>query len=116
MGDAYKTALKRNPTGAAGLLSEYKSAKKTLDEERATLFGLTQQQAEARLSVKRLKDEYAAFKEEAGETVEANEKMSVSLTKVLGVIGGVTALKTLPQNLSMYEDNSSSLKLLFQPC
>lgn len=74
LGDAYKTALKRNPTGAAGLLSEYQSAKKTLDEEKATLFGLTQQQAEARLSVKRLKDEYAAFKEEAGETVEANER------------------------------------------
>lgn len=99
LGDAYKTALKRNPTGAAGLLSEYQSAKKTLDEERATLFGLTQQQAEARLSVKRLKDEYAAFKEEAGETVEANEKMSVSLTKVLGVIGGVTALKTFATEL-----------------
>ena len=113
LGDAYKTALKRNPTGAAGLLSEYKSAKNTLDEERATLFGLTQQQAEARLSVKRLKDEYAAFKEEAGETVEANEKMSVSLTKVLGVIGGVTALKNFATELVNVRGQFQQLEIAF---
>lgn len=113
LGDAYKTALKRNPTGAAGLLSEYQSAKKTLDEERATLFGLTQQQAEARLSVKRLKDEYAAFKEEADETVEANEKMSVSLTKVLGVIGGVTALKNFVKELVNVRGQFQQLEISF---
>lgn len=113
LGDAYKTALKRNPTGAAGLLSEYKSAKNTLDEERATLFGLTQQQAESRLSVKRLKDEYAAFKEEAGETVEANEKMSVSLTKVLGVIGGVTALKNFATELVNVRGQFQQLEIAF---
>lgn len=113
LGDAYKTALKRNPTGAAGLLSEYQSAKKTLDEERATLFGLTQQQAEARLSVKRLKDEYAAFKEEAGETVEANEKMAVSLTKVLGVIGGVTALKNFVTELVNVRGQFQQLEISF---
>lgn len=113
LGDAYKTALKRNPTGAAGLLSEYQSAKKTLDEEKATLFGLTQQQAEARLSVKRLKDEYAAFKEEAGETVEANEKMSVSLTKVLGVIGGATALKNFATELVNVRGQFQQLEIAF---
>lgn len=113
LGDAYKTALKRNPTGAAGLLSEYQSAKKTLDEEKTTLFGLTQQQAEARLSVKRLKDEYAAFKEEAGETVEANEKMSVSLTKVLGVIGGVTALKNFATELVNVRGQFQQLEIAF---
>lgn len=113
LGDAYKTALKRNPTGAAGLLSEYQSAKKTLDEEKATLFGLTQQQAEARLSVKRLKDEYAAFKEEAGETVEANEKMSVSLIKVLGVIGGVTSLKNFATELVNVRGQFQQLEIAF---
>lgn len=113
LGNAYKTALKRNPTGAAGLLSEYQSAKKTLDEEKATLFGLTQQQAEARLSVKRLKDEYSAFKEEAGETVEANEKMSVSLTKVLGVIGGVTALKNFATELVNVRGQFQQLEIAF---
>lgn len=113
LGDSYKTALKRNPTGAASLLSEYQSAKKTLDEEKATLFGLTQQQAEARLSVKKLKDEYAAFKEEAGETVEANDKMSVSLTKVLGVIGGVTALKNFVTELVNVRGQFQQLEIAF---
>nr|DAJ21191.1 MAG TPA: tail tape measure protein [Siphoviridae sp. ctIyp7] len=113
LGDAYKIALKRSPTEAAGLLSEYQSAKKVLDEEKATLFGLTQQQAEARLSVKRLKDEYAAFKEEAGETVEANKEMSVSLSKVLGLIGGVTALKNFVTELVNVRGQFQQLEIAF---
>lgn len=99
LAEAYKVSLKRNPFGATEQLSEYKAAKKALEEEKAALFGLTQQQAEARLSVKKLKDEYSAFREEAGETAQANEKMSLSLTKVLGIIGGVTALKGFASEL-----------------
>lgn len=113
LGVAYKTALKRNPSAASGLFAEYNSAKRVLDEEKATLFGLTQQQAEARLSVKRLKDEYTAFKEEAGESVEANEKMSVSLTKVLGVIGGVTALKSFVSELINVRGEFQQLEIAF---
>ena len=113
LGEAYKTALKRNPTGAAGLLSEYQSAKKALDEEKSVLFGLTQQQAEARLSVKRLKDEYSAFKEEAGETTDANEGMSLSLTKVLGIIGGVTALKGFVSELINVRGQFQQLEIAF---
>lgn len=111
--EAYKIALKRNPTGATGLLSEYQSAKKALDEEKSALFGLTQQQAEARLSVKRLKDEYSAFKEEAGETTDANEGMSLSLTKVLGVIGGVTALKGFVSELINVRGQFQQLEIAF---
>lgn len=113
LGEAYKIALKRNPTGAAGLLSEYQSAKKALDEEKSALFGLTQQQAEARLSVKRLKDEYSAFKEEAGETTDANEGMSLSLTKVLGIIGGVTALKGFVSELINVRGQFQQLEIAF---
>lgn len=113
LGEAYKTALKRNPTGAAGLLSEYQSAKKALDEEKSVLFGLTQQQAEARLSVKRLKDEYSAFKEEASETTDANEGMSLSLTKVLGIIGGVTALKGFVSELINVRGQFQQLEIAF---
>lgn len=99
LGEAYRSALKNNPISASFKLSEYNSAKKALDEEKAALFVLTQQQAEARLSVKKLRDEYSLYKKEAGETIEANEKMSVSLRKVLGVIGGVTALKRLSSEI-----------------
>ena len=93
--DAYRAALKNNPIGASGRLSEYNAARKALDEEKAALFGLTQQQAEARLSVKKLRDEYSLYKKEAGDTVEINNGLSVSWGKMLGVIGGVTALKQL---------------------
>ena len=95
LGDAYRAALKNNPIGASGKLSEYNAARKALDEEKAALFGLTQQQAEARLSVKKLRDEYSLYKKEAGDTVEINNGLSVSWGKMLGVIGGVTALKQL---------------------
>lgn len=95
LGEAYRTALKRNSMSASGKLADYTSAKKALDEEKAALFGLTQEQANARLSVKKLRDEYSLYNKEAGNTVQANEKMSLSLGKVLRVIGGVAALKKL---------------------
>lgn len=99
LGEAYRTALKNNPISASGKLAEYNAARKVLDEEKATLFGLTQQQAEARLSVKRLRDEYSLYKQEAGETIEANNGLSVSWQKMLGVIGGATALKALASQI-----------------
>lgn len=113
LGDAYRIALKRNPIGASSLLSEYQAAKKALYEEKATLFDLTQQQAEARLSVKRLRDEYSAFKEEAGEATKANEGMSLSLTKVLSIIGGVTALKGFISELINVRGQFQQLEIAF---
>lgn len=95
LGDAYRTALKNNPIGASGKLAEYNAARKALDEEKAALFGLTQQQAEARLSVKKLRDEYSLYKKEAGDTVEINNGLSLSWGRMLGIIGGATALKSL---------------------
>lgn len=99
LGDAYRTALKNNPIGASGKLAEYNAARKALDEEKAALFGLTQQQAEARLSVKKLRDEYSLYKKEAGDTVEINNGLSMSWGKMLGVIGGATALKSLASQI-----------------
>lgn len=96
-----------------GMSEQIKAQTTKLREQKDVLFGLTQQQAEARLSAKRLKDEYAAFKEEAGETVEANEKMSVSLTKVLGVIGGVTALKNFVTELVNVRGQFQQLEIAF---
>lgn len=97
----------------SGMSEQIKAQTDKLREQKDILFGLTQQQAEARLSVKRLKDEYAAFKEEAGETVEANEKMSVSLTKVLGVIGGVTTLKNFATELVNVRGQFQQLEIAF---
>ena len=95
LGDAYRIALKRNPLSASGKLDEYNAARKALDEEKAALFGLTQQQAEARLSVKKLRDEYALYKDDAKEVVETNNGIAISWKKALAVIGGAGVLKAL---------------------
>lgn len=78
-----------------GMSEQIKAQTAKLREQKDVLFGLTQQQAEARLSVKRLRDEYTLYKQEAGKTVGTNEGLSVSWKKMLGVIGGATALKSL---------------------
>nr|DAQ19063.1 MAG TPA: tail tape measure protein [Caudoviricetes sp.] len=95
LGEAYRTALKRNPLSASSKLADYTSAKKALDEDKAALFELTQQQANARLSVKKLRDEYALYNNDGKNVVATNEGIAVSWKKALGVIGGIAALKQL---------------------
>ena len=95
LGEAYRSALKNNPFSANGKLSEYSSAKKTLDEEKAALFGLTQEQANARLSVKKLRDEYALYQNDGKQVVETNNGIAISWKKTLGIIGGAATLKAL---------------------
>ena len=95
LGEAYQKALKSDSSNAPSIKADYDAAKKALQEEKATLFGLTQEKAKASLETKKLKEEYAAFKEEAGEAVKANEGFTMSLGKIAGLVGGVTALKQL---------------------
>lgn len=95
LGEAYRTALKSNPLSANSKFAEYKSAKRSLEEEKAALFGLTQEQANARLSVKKLRDEYTLYKNDGEQVVETNQNIGLSLSKALGVIGGAAALKKL---------------------
>lgn len=95
LGEAYRTALKRNPLSANSKLADYTSAKKALDEDKAALFQLTQQQAEARLSVKKLRDEYALYNNSGKQVTETNNGIAISWKKALAVIGGATALKQL---------------------
>lgn len=95
LGEAYRIALKRNPLSAGSKLEEYNAARKALDEEKAVLFDLTQQQAEARLSVKRLRDEYSLYNDDAKEVVESNNGIAISWKKALAIIGGAGVLKAL---------------------
>lgn len=99
LGEAYRIALKRNPLSAGSKLEEYNAARKALDEEKAALFDLTQQQAEARLSVKRLRDEYALYNDDAKEVVESNNGIAISWKKALAIIGGAGALKALASEI-----------------
>ena len=109
LGDAYRIALKRNPLSANSKLEEYNAARKALDEEKAALFGLTQQQAEARLSVKKLRDEYALYKDDAKEVVETNNGIAISWKKALAVIGGTGVLIVVGVAIETCKQLESSL-------
>lgn len=95
LGEAYQKALKSGSSNAPSIKADYDAAKEALQEEKAALFGLTQEKAKASLETKKLKDEYAALREEAGEATKANEGFTMSLGKIAGLVGGVTALKQL---------------------
>ncbi len=83
-------------TNSDQVLSELTAAKKALDEEKATLFGLQQEQAKSRLSVKKLKDEYALYKKTAGDVVVSNKEMFNAIQSIPGPVGQVaTSIKTL---------------------
>lgn len=99
LGEAYRIALKKNPLSANEKLEEYNAVRRVLDEEKAALFGLTQQQSEARLSVKKLRDEYALYNNDAKNVVESNNGIAISWKKALAVIGGVTTLKVFGSEL-----------------
>lgn len=100
LGEVYRTALKNNPMSASVKLADYTSAKKALDEDRAALFELSQQQAEARLSVKKLRDEYSLYKDDAKGVAETNNGITISWRKALAVIGGVGVLKSLVSDIT----------------
>lgn len=110
--DKYRETIKSGGD-TTGMSEQIKAQTAKLREQKDALFGLTQQQAEARLSVKKLRDEYSAFKEEAGETAEVNERMTLSLTKVLGVIGGAAALKGFVSNLINVRGQFQQLEIAF---
>lgn len=98
LGDAYR-ALPKNTVRRQEALKEYNSAKMALDEEKAALFQLQQQQASARLSVKELKDEYALYKNEAGEAANITDVLGKSFKKTLATLGIGYSLKSLVSNI-----------------
>ena len=75
--------------------AKIKSTSEKLREQKSVLFNLTQEQANARLSVKKLRDEYELYNNDGKEVVATNEGIAISWKKALAVIGGVSALKAL---------------------
>lgn len=98
LGAVYRSALKSNPFSAGEKLVEYNAARKSLDEERAALFSLTQQQATARLSIKRLRDEYALYRQDGAETVDVTKQIKESMVDFgKKVLGGVAIKEFLSE-------------------
>ena len=117
LGEAYRKAMANSSSkGVLDAKTELDAARRVLEEEKAALFGLTQEQAKARLKVKDLKNAYAEFKDEAGETAKANEGFQLSLGKVAGIIGGITALKQLASQVvavrAQFQDMETQIETL----
>ena len=91
-------------------------AKDALAERKYSLFSLTQEQAKARLSVTKLRDEYALLRKEGGGTADMMNQLT-SKVKQMGtaVLGGM-GLKELAGRIisvrSEFESMETSLKVL----
>lgn len=116
LGDAYKESLKTSPMTSDAKLSEWKAAKRALEEEKAALFGLTQEQANARLSVKKLRDEYASLRQEGGGTAQTMDLLTGKLKTMSGMLLGGMGLKELAGKIMSvrgeFESMETSLKVL----
>ena len=116
LGEAYHDAAKTSPMSASGKLEEWKAARRALEEEKAALFGLTQEQANARLSVKKLRDEYALLREEGGGTAETMNLLTGKLKQMSGMLLGGMGLKELASRIisvrAEFESMETSLKVL----
>ena len=116
LGEAYRESVKSSPLTSDAKLAEWKAAKKALDEEKASLFALTQEQATARLSVKKLRDEYALLRQEGGGTAETMNLLTGKLKQMSGMILGGMGLKELASRIisvrAEFESMETSLKVL----
>ena len=118
LGDAYRESVKSSPLTSDVKLAEWKAAKKALDEEKASLFALTQEQATARLSVKKLRDEYEAFREEGGGTAETMGLLTDKMKEMGAMLVGGMGLKELASKVisvrAEFESMETSLKVLLE--
>lgn len=116
LSEAYRDAKRSNSDNADGLLSQVRGAKSVLDEQRAALFSLTQEQATARLSVKKLRDEYALLRQEGGGTAETMNMLTGKLKQMSGMLLGGMGLKELASRVisvrAEFESMETSLKVL----
>lgn len=92
--DKYREALKQDGN-TSELETKIKEVSAKLRAQKDVLFGLTQEQANARLSVKKLRDEYALYRDDSKETVIATEGIGISLKKAFAMIGGAALGKQL---------------------
>ena len=96
--DQYRDAVK-NGTDTPEMKRQYVEARQELERQKDVMFALSQEQSQARLSVRRLSDEYKLLKKDVGEsTVEIDRmldnmvsnvenKLKMGLGKGLGMLG-----------------------------
>lgn len=106
--EAWSNAVK-NGQSTKGLENPIR-LKKVITEEKDALFNLIQEQANARLSVKKLRDEYSLYNNDGKKVIETNNGMAISWKKTLAVIGGVAALKRLGSEIVRVRSEFQSMQ------
>lgn len=96
--EEYRRMDKADPN-RANLLKTLNATKQSLNQEKNALSGLQSEQASARLSVKRLKDEYEAFRQESSQTINITNASSAAFTRMFAAVGGVTAVKMFASSI-----------------
>ncbi len=116
LADAYREAKKAKDGNADGLFSQWKDAKAGLESQRSALFGLTQEQAAARLSVKKLRDEYALLRQDGLGTSQTMDLLTSKLKNIGMTVMGGMGLKELASRIisvrAEFESMETSLKVL----
>lgn len=90
--ERYRDVLKSDGD-TSGLEVQIKATNAKLREQKDVLFNLTQEQAGARLSVKKLRDEYDLFKQDAGGVSDEIGNIAGSMKGWIATIAGGIGLK-----------------------
>lgn len=93
LGEAYRKAAKGNGSDVGAKKAEFDAAKRALQEEKAALFSLTQEQGRARESLKKLNNEYKDFQGLSEDNADAFGELRDKLMQVGGVIAGGIGVK-----------------------
>lgn len=112
LSDSYKS-VKNNPAKAESALGALNSAKEGLQKENTTLAGLEAEQESATLSVKKLREEYALYKNETGSVANNNESMAQSFGKVFDALGGMKTVKQLGSEIIRVRGEFQQVELSF---
>lgn len=98
MQEEYRNITKNGGRGQDRLDSIHRM-KNIIAEEKDVLFSLTQQQANARLSVSKLRQEYALYKDDSVKVVSANDDIVGSMKQFILTIAGADAIKSFISNV-----------------
>lgn len=117
LAEAYSKALSKGYSNkASDIKTELDAAKRALNEEKAALFGLTQEKAKATLETKKLKDEYAALRDETSKATEKHNDLMESFKKLTGSLIGAKTLKELASQIvgvrAQFQDMETQIETL----
>ncbi len=79
--DKYREALKQDGD-TSSLEAKIRSTNEKLKEQKSSLFNLTQEQANARLSVKKLRDEYALYWQDGEKNVDVTKQVEQAMSNM----------------------------------